>query len=692
MNRVLRRFTQILAVVLAAFFLAAGPAQALGSLPPPPIPTGRDCLNPPMPANPASGIPHYIDAGPKTPIAGDPFTAGSKATMYDRYSYAGFVLGTFDTPNKLDICQPFTIDADQRFANLQMDISLTMVSVTTQLTRLVTTGTLGSLWDPLQERLTSTLGGKLFISMSGAALAGAALWVFWQRGRRGEVAKIAAWAGKSLTIVGVAVACTFYAVGVGGAVDRGIGIAVQSASELSTAGDREPADVVGSILIDKVIYPTWQRQMFGDNTAARDKYQARLWKAGTFTREEQAALDANPGGAQAVIDDRREQYKAVMLEIENEYPATYPQTAGMNTRAQLGESTAGAVSVFSASWFLFACLVLLVWASVIARIGIGIFPAIAIPAVFPRLHGMAYDLGMTIVRAAWQAVVAAFAVFVYLVAALAPIMGSEFNPFLKVVMILFVSVAMFKLMKKLKVMPGSVTKKFGDVFNRKSNSKTEKNENSKTSTSPIDDLGNLPSAGGPGGKPGMPGAGGGSVATPREVKQTARPVSVGIGAPAVDRGDLGDLKSATAATSPGAAGAAGRAAPGRRGVLTPAMAGSRNAVATAGKKHALAAGASTAAKATPHGRALVVGTAVAKVATARRGMHQTTTARNVRPPVTKLGGVNPQTGPIFRPGNASAPATVISGQVIKRGHHTPVNPIKTTGPAAPKAPAPIKRT
>lgn len=734
MRRVARRATQVLTVILAAFFLVAVPAQAVASaqaaatvqaLAPPipiplppvpgappipvvpgfiqdqlkkiPIPTGRDCLNPPMAANPSAGLPHLIDSGPPEPLAGDPFNKGSKATMYDRYGYAGFALNTFEIPNKLDICQPFNLDPFQTNANIQADVSLATIAIATRLTRLVTSGTLGAVWDPLQETLTSTFGGKLFLSLSGVAIAIAGSWVLWQRGRKGQISHVFSWAGKAMTILLLGAACTFYVVGVGGGVDRTLKVAVQSAGEVATAGARDPADLVGSILVDKVMYPTWQRQMFGENHAARDEYSERLWKAGNFTREEQAANDADVASAGPKIEERKAQYKAVMLEIQDKYPAAYPQAAGQNTQGQLGDAAAASLSVSAASWFLIGLLMLLVWASIIARIGIGIFPAVSIPALFPKLHGMAVDVGTTIVMSAWQAVIAAFAVFVYLGAVLVPIMGADFDPFLKIVMVLLASVAMAKVLKRLKVTPGAVISQFRKGKKRKEKEKeksSKKSSSEKSSKKPGDKFDREP------GEPGKPGKPGSGMPAPREAKQQAKPANVGVkvavGAPNVNLGNIGDLKSAA---SPARSGPAG--APGRRGEFV-AVSGSggrvrelggaaSTAVASAGKKKALAAGVSTAAKATPHGRAVVVGATAVKVASNARGLHQTSSAPRVRPPVTKLGVTNAPASPMFKPGAAGARATVVQGHVVRRGHHTPAPEPAAPAPAAPKSPAPVRK-
>jgi hypothetical protein len=445
-----------LVLALAAAFVAVllgGPAAWAAALPPD-IPTGRDCLNPPVPANPLDGFAYGIDPGPAQPVAGDPFTQGSAATMYDRYGYAGYSLGIFDTPNKLDICQPITIDRDLAAANTWVDLSLAATAITVRLTRLVTDGAFGSVWDPIQQTLTTTIGGRLFLSTIGVTGAAAAIYVLWKRARRGQIAQTAAWAGKTLTILVVATFCMFYAVGVGGAVDRGVSLGFQSAGDVVTSmSGRSGADMVAITMIDHVVYPTWRRTTFGDDKAAADRYAARLWKAGTFTREEQAQINRDPGAAERLIDERREQYKTIMGEIREQHPQTYQLAAGMDTGRQMWEALFSLFVSGAALWFLLLCLVLMLTASAFVRVAIGLFPAIAVAAVFPRLHRLASDLAATVVREIWRAVIAAFAFFAFLVSCVGAIMRSDLPQLLKVVAVLILGRILYLVMRRFKVTP-----------------------------------------------------------------------------------------------------------------------------------------------------------------------------------------------------------------------------------------------
>lgn len=415
------------------------------------IPTGRDCLTPPLPADPTSGVAAMLDPGPEKLVAGDPFNSDS-ATMYDRYNYAGLRLSVFDVPNRLDFCQPLVVDKDVGVANGAFTAATVFTALSVRLARLVTGGTFGSLWDPVQQALVSAFGGQLFIV--GFALAGmyAATFVAFAHVRRGRLSKVAVWAANIGVIGVVAVGCVGYAVGVGAAFDKGITAAFQSAGEVTTGrGGRTASDLIGAVMVENVLYPTWQAATFGGDEKVSAEFSERLWKAGTLTREEQAALDADPAQSNGELDKRREAYKQTMLELQDKYPQTYRVAAGIETGGYGWTAMAGMLAVGVVTWFLMGCLVLILWATVYARVVVGVFPALAIPATLPRHHKVAYGAATGLALAAWQAFVASLAFFGFLLAGVGMIMRAQNVPlFVRVAGIVLLVVAMTRLLAKLK--------------------------------------------------------------------------------------------------------------------------------------------------------------------------------------------------------------------------------------------------
>lgn len=667
-----------LALLFVAVFIAATAATAYAAAAPD-IPTGRDCLNPPYPADPTAGVANTIDPGPATRVAGDPFTTGSAATMYDRYGYAGLRVGVFDTPNKMDICQPFTLDRDQQAGNLYLTLAAIATALSVRLTRVVISGDLGALWDPVQQTLLTTVGGRMFLAASGIAFMAACVYVLWRRARLGQFSATATWGAKAAAITAAAVACMYFTVGVGGAVDRGIALGFSSAGEVvSESTGRDAADIVGSTMVDKVLYPTWQTMMFGNDTAARDKYSTTLWKASVFTVEEQDTVNKNPAAAATLIDTRRDAYKAAMVAMQQEFPQTYRVAAGIETGSQLWHGLGGLIATLAPVWFLLLCLTLMMMGSVVARVAIGLFPVVAVVAVFPRLHKLATDVATMVAKAVWRAFVASLAFFGFLVAGVGNIMRTDAPMLVKVVAILFVSAAMFMILKRFNVTPNlprvlrGRAGKGGPGGEGGKGHTTNRRDSGRPSTADTP-TGPTPGPGTPGqagdtGRPGVP--------VPVEARVRAR------GADGTQPVNLGPLRSARRGSTPTSsvlkvgASVAGKAHPATAAALT---------VASARERQKAISGSSRAERSTrPTPVPLTARRAVPRVAASpeRRALPA---AKTYATATRQQRTATPKTG-------SPTSGAVLQGVVVKnaRGYHPPPVTRKPTNPAL-RVPKPVSK-
>ena len=151
--RALARLLAVLAIL--ALPLLAGTSTATASARVPAIPTGTDCLRPPTPASPTSGVSAWIDPGPAEPKTGDPFDPDSGVSIYDVYGYAGNKAIVFD-PGCIDGARIW--DAPNELANLAMGLSGVLIATAVRFTRVLLEGSIGSLWDPLQQHALRILG------------------------------------------------------------------------------------------------------------------------------------------------------------------------------------------------------------------------------------------------------------------------------------------------------------------------------------------------------------------------------------------------------------------------------------------------------------------------------------------------------------------------------------------------------
>lgn len=708
-----RRLFASLAVALILLVVSvAGAVSAAASMPG--IPTGRDCLNPPVPADPTSGVAASLDPGPKAPVAGDPFTAGSPATMYDRYGYAGLTFGVFETPNIMDVCQPVSFDRDIAAANMWLNVAGVATALAVRLTRVVTDGTFGSVWDPMQQTLLSTVGGRLFLLFSGLASLAACLYVTVTYVRKGKLAKTSTWIGKMLVITTAATMCIFYTVGVGGTVDKGISMAFQSAGEVvADKAGRDGADIVGAVMTEHVLYPTWEQAMFAGDKPAADKFAARLWKASVFTREEQAEIAKDPSSAQGKIEERQGQYKDIMKELQEQHPQTYRVTSGMDTRGHGTTAFGGLIATLAPLWFLMICLVLMVLGSVITRVAIGVYPAVAIPAVFPKLHGAATKVGMLVVRGVWRAVIGAFAFFGFLVAGVSTILTSDRDLLFKTASILLLTFVLFSVMSQFGVTPSMAAFKTTGKGGKGGKGKDGKGNRWRLLRGAPGQPEQQPSPQ-PGPPTPMPGP---QQGPPPEAGQRPRMLTAQP-APSDEVLNLGELKSAKGSKD-------------GKGPKGPSSGVLKTGAAVAGRAHPVTAAALTAGavakqrKEAEHRKALAAGpqpagpgkgtvsasprsVAASQPSTSRSLVAPSTARRGLPAAPSRPAKVNP--APTYRqqhhpagsyrtvtppaPGASQASTATIRSTVVPGGrgyHHIPAGQPRQATPPAPKAPSAVRQ-
>lgn len=449
---VCRRVVVVLVLALAAFVVGGAAAAATASpAAAPSIPTGTDCLRPPTPTNPNSGVQAMIDSGPSKPRDGDPFDKNSGVSLYEEYGYAGYDVYLFD-PGCLDIARIW--DPDNMKANLYTTLAGTLIALTVKLTRIATDESFGKIFDPLQEKAQSILGTGLFWPLLGLAVAVTGL-VIMSRSRKGDVAGETGAAVSTLTLLTVAAATLLYAGLFVSTVDKmlvdsfkaGGAIATQSTTNENT----DVGDVIGANLVNSILYPSWASMTFGNNSAAAKEFGPELFKAGVLSRKEQADLDAHPDTAAKVFDAKKAAYKAVAKKIEDKYPQAYQAVAGNQTAAQSTASAVTLIATLSATGFLLYSIVRMIWAMVVVRLGFGMTPAVALIAQVPRWNHVAMELLTWVIQAVAQAVAFAFVFNVFLAGAIGGIMSpdSGWNPIVKAVALLLVSVAMWSVMRRL---------------------------------------------------------------------------------------------------------------------------------------------------------------------------------------------------------------------------------------------------
>lgn len=377
----LRRLVTVILLGIAATFALASPASAA-----PTVPGIPDCKDAPIAQMPGSGLPGYLDEGPKrTPAPLDPFVASPQTSVYEQYGYAGLTWHTYDLG-----CGGGMRDTD---ATIDTTVGNAFMSGSVWLTS-AANGLHNKVSDPAQymaplddvvATVTQRLHDSIWNPWGGAALVGVAalLLVYSASGRLSSVTSAAAWA---MLVLAVVAGLAQYPTRVASFFDESVtssiaAVNASSAGLASLSESSDPARAQGALLVDRIAYDAWVRGEFGsgDSEAAR-KWAPALFKASAFTWAEAAEAKQDPPAGKEIAERKAESWKSTTTQIHEQDPVAYSYIqgkaggrAGTGLMALLG-ALFTAVFRLVADVFVFAGLVML-------RLLVMFFPAVAVIGV-----------------------------------------------------------------------------------------------------------------------------------------------------------------------------------------------------------------------------------------------------------------------------------------------------------------------
>lgn len=385
---VTRRLVAVLLAALVALFAQAGAAAAQPAPVPSPAPTGRPgvlqspqeqanqndairrekatqralqqaragCKRPPSPASPREGMAGRVDSGPSAPTGSD----------YSRLGWGGLGLVIYDpgcSPAKT--WAPRVQDGPNAVAAGLLWLATVLSAATILLARIVTdpSGWLGVILQPVLDTIGVTVAPAVFTVLYFLLAAVAATMLVASARKKGALPGVARASGGMLAILVVAAACIGWSQAAARSTD-GMTAMVFPAVGKAVAGGT-PVDVaLGDMLTDGVIVPLWTMAQLGDDSPAAITAGKALREASTFTREEQARIDADPAQRAPLTAAKLTAYVAAAKSWQDTQPASYEQgLAGNDTGyrvqwaalALLGTLlTAGPLLAALAAWTVFA--------------------------------------------------------------------------------------------------------------------------------------------------------------------------------------------------------------------------------------------------------------------------------------------------------------------------------------------------
>lgn len=398
-----RRAGLAAALAVLLMFLGAGPASAA---------IGGCEVEPPL-HDPTQGLAAELDPGPRTPVSGDPWAAGSDVTVYEVYGYGGSEWVSYDPGCVPDLGG----SANGWLANTGMTILTVLLSFAALVLRVAFNPETLGLLDPLLTLSAAAFGESIFLPALVLVGGISGLWFILKSDANAigdqvvsalSVGFIACTAVISLAFPLVLAPLLDRAVtGLVGSVHQqaasvGNDLAAMTAQARADPG-RVPtlpddgawqrvnvADAVIGNAHGSLIYQTWCSGMVGRSGGAlADGYCPRLFDASHLTRAE-AALPAQE--KQAVAEEKNDRFRDIAGQLQEEDPAAYRFLAGNENAERSMYMLLAGVAFACIFGFLILAVLLMLYALIVVRLAIMVAPLVAIPALIPPLQGMYWKL------------------------------------------------------------------------------------------------------------------------------------------------------------------------------------------------------------------------------------------------------------------------------------------------------------
>jgi hypothetical protein len=339
------------------------------------------CLMPPTPSTPDSGLAGWFAERPKSSTMPGP------QGIYSEYGYAGYSYTTYDLDSG---CASTLIDPDYKFettvANGEFMIATAVIGASNALRERAWDPQ--SLWgwaDPLVQQATRAVYEKVFSVFGVITLAVVGLYLLW-RSRQADMGAATTTAGWAILVMVAVTAIAAWPVRSANLADQSLittlGVvhdAVGPRAQNTPAGkcddptpgacddNRPPAVRASDTATDTMLYRNWLRGILGSaDSVTAQKYGRALYDARSLTWDEAQKIRDNPETRDATIKAKNTQWEKVAEQIKQEDPEAYEYLQGVNGMDRIG---AGFIAVLAAIMFAMFDLT----ASVLVLLGFLIF-------------------------------------------------------------------------------------------------------------------------------------------------------------------------------------------------------------------------------------------------------------------------------------------------------------------------------
>ncbi|MCG5460953.1 MFS transporter [Micromonospora sp. MED01] len=380
-----------------------------------------DCLKPPVPSAPDSGLAGWFASRPDSSKLPGP------KGIYSDYGYGGY---SFNTYNVEGGCASTVLHPDYKFtttvANGELMIATAVVGASNALRERAWDPR--SMWnwaDPLVEKATKGVYEKVFSVFGIVTLCVVGLYLLW-RSRQSDMSNAMTTAGWALLVMVAVTALAAWPVKSANIADgtliTSLGVvhdAIGPASKdtppdqcddpdpKACKDNRPPAVRASDTATEAMLYRNWLRGVLGsaDSETAR-KYGPALYDAKAFSWEEAEKLRANPATRAATIEAKQQQWMTVAEQVKTEDPEAYEFLTGTRDMDRIGS---GFIAVLAAVLFAMFDLT----ASVLVLLGFLIFRWAVIAAPILGTIGLLRPASAGLRRLANAVVAAVFNIAIF---------------------------------------------------------------------------------------------------------------------------------------------------------------------------------------------------------------------------------------------------------------------------------------
>ncbi|MFI6759255.1 MFS transporter [Micromonospora sp. NPDC050417] len=322
-----------------------------------------ECLDPPTPGTPDSGLAGWFAARPDS--VKEPGPRG----LYSDYGYAGYSYETYDLEGGCasSVVNPASL-ALTKVASGELMAATAVIGASNALRERAWDPR--TMWDwanPLVEQATKAVYEKVFSVFGIITLCVVGLYLLW-RSRQSEMSHAMTTAGWALLVMVAVTALAAWPVQSANVADNAlisslsvVHEAVGPSTKDVPAGEcaapdpdwcvdkRPPAVRASDISTETMLYRNWLRGLLGsaDSVTAK-KYGEALYDAKSLTWEETERLRANPTTRDTIFEAKKNQWNKVAQQIKIEDPEAYEYLQGSRDMERIG---AGFIAALAALLF-----------------------------------------------------------------------------------------------------------------------------------------------------------------------------------------------------------------------------------------------------------------------------------------------------------------------------------------------------